>query len=399
MWDDEVNSKGQRKSLLAAGVLLLLFLLAGVFFLFPFGLAGQPELAFSKRQPSIVASRMYVNPGQVIGLQGDSSGFWRVLSRGEGVTITRFNLAGEPQLVEEYPLSNPLVNSNGRMLIMADRDTGQIFLLEGSSGTIQNLSVPGKPQCVAVAETGQSLVVYLPEDGESNSLQPTLAYYNRDGALLFKTLVENGLPVAAQLTQSGNQLFLLLGKISSQGMENHLISYADSGQLLWTAQLPPGPPIILRSKPFGDRVVVAVDKTIYYYNGRGQLLWQHAAQGTIQDVVFLGMGDQIAYSSEKVSVLSFQRRALLTAISPEGETAWQYQLKGSVPRLAGGISSLSLFVANDQGVHSVGPDGTARWSHPMAKADPAGVDLTASEDGSRVLVQGADGRMFVLRGE
>ncbi len=80
MWDEEEEIKPVRskKVLIAAGTGLILLLLAGCIFLFPFGFVSQPALSFSKREPSIAASKTYINPGEMLALTGDDLGFWRV---------------------------------------------------------------------------------------------------------------------------------------------------------------------------------------------------------------------------------------------------------------------------------------------------------------------------------
>lgn len=93
MWDEEeIRPAPNKKVFLAAGIGLILLLLAGCIFLFPFGFASQPALTFSKREPSIAASKTYVNPGEMLALTGDALGFWRVWQRDGLVTVSRFGL-------------------------------------------------------------------------------------------------------------------------------------------------------------------------------------------------------------------------------------------------------------------------------------------------------------------
>lgn len=403
MWDEEEIRPARSKNvLIAAGAGLILLLLAGVIFLFPFGFISQPSLAYSKREPSIVASRTYVNPGELLDLTGDDYGFWRVWQLDGVVTVSRFGLLGEAEWVGEYSIEKPLININGRLLILADSDTGQVFVIERDKGVIYSTTLDGTIQAVAIAETGQWLVAYRQADAAPESFDSQLAFYSQEGSELFNASFVNALPFAAKLNQNGTQCFIMVNKITAAGLENHLLSYADTGQLVWTAQLPAGPPIGLATKPFADRIAVAVDKSIVCYSGAGQPLWQHEAQGIIQDLAFIGQSDQLTYSCQKVSVFSFQKQSLLTTLSDQGTAGWQYQVQGTVPHIAGGASTLSAFITNNIGAHSMGSDGQVRWSQRYAKGEGDQKDLNANlavSGSGTVLVQLTDGRMFVLRGE
>ncbi|HBK85385.1 MAG TPA: hypothetical protein DDZ53_05080 [Firmicutes bacterium] len=122
----------------------------------------------------------------------------------------------------------------------------------------------------------------------------------------------------------------------------------------------------------------------------------------VQDMDFLGQSDQLAYASQKVSVFSFRKQSLITTLIDEGTPAWQYEVNGSVPHVAGGAGSLCAFMANNLGVHSVGSDGQVRWSQKHAKGEVSSAELDATlaiSGTGTVLVQLTDGRMFVLRGE
>ncbi len=255
---------------------------------------------------------------------------------------------------------------------------------------------------MAIAETGQWLVAYRPADAAPESFDSELAFHSPDGSELFNVSFVNALPFTAKLNQNGTQCYIMVNKLTTAGLENHLLSYADTGQLAWTAQLPAGPPIGLAIKPFADRIAVAVGKTIVCYSGAGQPLWQHVAQGIVQDIDFLGQSDQLTYSSQKVSVFSFQKQSLVTTLSEQGTSLWQYEVKGSVPRVAGGDNTLCAFITNNIGAHSIGSDGQVRWSQKYAKGElnpnELEADLAISGSGT-VLVQLTDGRMFVLRGE
>jgi hypothetical protein len=405
MWEtEEVGSSANKKIYIALGAILIMLLIAGCFFLFPFGFAGQPVLQFSKRQPSIVSSKTYVNIGETLALSGDSTGFWRICDKEGRAAVSRFDFSGNTVWVGEYGLGSPIWDINGQRAVLADKQGGQIYLLSHSGGLERTLTVSGKPQVVATAETGHFMVSYIPDQAQSIELTPRLSYYSPRGELLFNANLENAVPMLARVNQNGTQIFLLVSKVVASGVENYLISYSDSGQVLWTSSLPAGPPAGLVVKPFGDRLAVAVDKLILFYSGAGQLLWQSSAQGTVQDMAFVGQGDQLVYSEQKVSVLSFQKQSILTSLSATGETMWQYQVKGQVPGLTGGTSALCVFVANDRGIHDLGTDGKLRWSYALTTADAKEKDsLTAriavNGDGSAVLVQLSDGRMFVLRGE
>jgi outer membrane protein assembly factor BamB len=405
MWDnDEVRpSASKKKVYLALGVILLLLLSAGLFYLFPFGFAGQPSLQASKRQPSIISSKTYVNVGNILALTGDSTGFWRISQKDGSVTINRFGLSGNTDWVGEYSLNEPVWDVNGRQVILADRQSGQAYLFTDIGGMNNSILLNGQPQVVAVAETGHFMVCSLPEDGDLSSLQPNVEYYSPQGERLFGVSLENAAPLLAEVNQNGTQLFLVVSKIVDDGIENHLISYSDSGQVLWSSSLPAGAVAGLTVKTFGDRLAVAVDKLILFYSGMGQLLWQSAAQGIVHDMAFIGQSDQLVYSEQKVSVLSFQKQSLLSSLSADGSVLWQYRLKGEVPDLVGGTSALSVFVGNELAVHDVGTDGKVRWSHPISadagKGELLQARLAAGGDGSAVLVQLSDGRMFVLRGE
>ena len=129
----------------------------------------------------------------------------------------------------------------------------------------------------------------------------------------------NALPITAKMNQNGTQFFLLISKVSADGLENHLLSYADTGQVIWTAQLPDGPPIGLTIKPFADRIAVAIGNSVICYSGAGQPLWQHVGQGMVQDMIFLGQGDQVAYASQKVSVFSYKKQSLITVLTGQGQ--------------------------------------------------------------------------------
>ena len=114
MWEEEaveIRPVRSKKILIAAGIGLILLLLAGCVFLFPFGFVSQPALAFSKREPSIVASKTYVNPGQMLALTGDEYGFWRVWQVNDTVTVSRFGSLGEAEWVGDYSIDKPLVLS------------------------------------------------------------------------------------------------------------------------------------------------------------------------------------------------------------------------------------------------------------------------------------------------
>lgn len=402
MWEtEEIRPTVNKKLYLALGAALLLLLLAGCFFLFPFGFAGQPVLQFSKRQPSVVASKTYVNIGNTLAITGDSTGFWRLCEQDGTVTVNRFDFSGNTAWVGEYGLGDCTWDINGQRVVLADRQGGQAYLLSHSGGLDRTVSIGGKAQVVATAETGHWLVSYIPNDAETTTLNPRLAYYSPGGAVLFATNLENAVPLLAKVNQNGSQVFLVVSKVTASGVENYLCSYSDNGQVLWTSPLPAGAPAGMVVKPFGDRLAVAVDKLILLYSGAGQLLWQSSAQGTIQDMAFVGQGDQLVYSCEKVSVLSFQQQSVLSSLSPEGSVLWQYQVKGSVPSVTGGTSSLSVFLANDRGVHDLGTDGKLRWSYGLTAKDKESLSarLAVNGDGSAVLVQLSDGRMFVLRGE
>ena len=404
MWDtEEVRPSSNKKIYIALGIILLLLLAAGCFFLFPFSFAGQPVLQFSKRQPSVIASKTYVNAGETLALTGDSTGFWRICQKDGAVTANRFDFSGNTVWVGEYGLTEPIWDINGQQVVLANKQGGQVYLLTHSRGLNQTLTVDGKPQIVAAAETGHFLISYIPNQDQSTTLKPILSYYSPDGSVLFNTSLDNAIPLMAKVNQNGTQIFVVISKVGLGGIENFLISYSDNGQILWTSPLPTGAPAGMAIKPFGDRLAIAVDKLILLYSGAGQLLWQSSAQGTIQDMAFVGQGDQLVYSGQKVSVLSFQKQSMLTSLSPDGTTLWQKQLKGDVPSLTGGTSALSVFLANERGIHDLGSDGKLRWSYglssdPKAKA-PLSVRITVNGDGSAVLVQLSDGRMFVLRGE
>lgn len=404
MWDTEEikPDSGKKKIYIALGIALLLLLAAGCFYLFPFGFAGQPVLQSSKRQPTIVSSKTYVNVGETLALTGDSTGFWRISQKDQSVTVNRFNLSGNTDWVGEYGLGNPICDINGRQVILTDKQGGQAYLINDIEGLSRTVTLAGKPQVVAVAETGQFLVCETPVDA-STTLQPKLSYYSSTGDLLFSSNLENASPLFARVNQNGTQIFLVVSKVVQDGIENHLISYSDSGQVLWTSTLPKGAPAGLAVKSFGDRLAVAIDKLILFYSGAGQLLWQSTSQGTVHEMAFVGQGDQLVYSGQKVSVLSFQKQSIITSLSADGTTLWQYQVKGGVPSLTGGTSALSVFLANDRGVHDLGTDGQVRWSHALSSSssenDPLAVRLAVSGSGSAVLVQLSDGRMFVLRGE
>ncbi|NLY54487.1 MAG: PQQ-binding-like beta-propeller repeat protein [Firmicutes bacterium] len=403
MWEEEiVRPAPNRRVLLAAGIGLLLLLVAGCIFLFPFGFASQPALSFSKRQPSIVASKMYMNPGKMLALSGDSLGFWRVWQHNDSVAVNRFGPLGEAEWVADYSINSPLVDINGRQLILADAETGQVFTIEQGKGVTNALTLDGKIEAVAIAETGQWLVIHRPANGAPEYLESELAFHSRDGSLLFQIPLTNALPITAKMNQNGTQFFLLISKVSADGLENHLLSYADTGQVIWTAQLPDGPPIGLTIKPFADRIAVAIGNSVICYSGAGQPLWQHVGQGMVQDMIFLGQGDQVAYASQKVSVFSYKKQSLITVLTGQGQVAWQYEVKGSVPRLASGPTTLSAIIANDAGVHCIGSDGQVRWSqkHPYNEKKVEDFAAHIAYSGSNtVLVQLTDGRMLVLRGE
>lgn len=403
MWDEtEIRPMRSKKVLVAAGVGLILLLLAGFVFVFPFGFVSQPALAFSKREPSIVASKTYVNAGEILALTGDAQGFWRVWQTNGTVTINRFDTLGEVQWVGDYHIEKPLVDINGRLLILADSDTGQVFVIEQEKGLILTTTVEGEILAVAIAETGQWLAAYRKFDAPPESLDTELTFYSSDGFELFTTSFVNAVPFDIKLNQNGTQMFIMLNKLTAAGLENHLLSYADTGQLIWTAQLPDGPPIGLVIKPFADRLAVAVDKSIVCYSGAGQPLWQHQAQGVVQDMDFVGQGDQVTYSSQKVSVFSFQKQALITTLSDQGVPLWQYEVKGTVPHVASSTDTLRAFITNNVGAHSIGVDGQVRWSqkYPPGELDTAEIDADLAVSGTgTVLVQLTDGRMFVLRGE
>ena len=132
MWEEEiVRPAPNRRVLLAAGIGLLLLLVAGCIFLFPFGFASQPALSFSKRQPSIVASKMYMNPGKMLALSGDSLGFWRVWQHNDSVAVNRFGPLGEA----EWYRINPPRDINGRQLILADAEMGRFYYRTGKGVT------------------------------------------------------------------------------------------------------------------------------------------------------------------------------------------------------------------------------------------------------------------------
>lgn len=403
MWDeDEIRPAPNKKVLIAAGTGLILLLLAGCIFLFPFGFVSQPALSFSKREPSIVASKTYINTGEILALTGDAQGFWRVWQLDGVVTVSRFGSLGEAEWVGDYSVNKPLVDINGRQLILADSDTGQIFTIEQGKGVTHTTTVAGQVQAVAISETGQWLVAYRKADAAPESFDSELAFHSSDGSELFNVSFVNALPFAAKLNQNGTQCYIMVNKLTTAGLENHLLSYADTGQLAWTAQLPAGPPIGIAIKPFADRIAIAVDKSIVCYSGAGQPLWQHVAQGIVQDMGFLGQSDQLTYSSQKVSVFSFQKQSLVTTLSEQGTSVWQYEVKGSVPHVAGGFSTLCAFLTNNVGVHSIGSDGQVRWSQRYAKGEvnPNEIDANLAVSGSgTVLVQLTDGRMFVLRSE
>lgn len=403
MWDEEeVRSAPNRKVLLAAGVGLILLLLAGSLFLFPFGFAGQPSLVFSKREPSIVASKTYANPGEILALTGDEHGFWRVWQQEGLVTVARFSSLGDAEWIDNYSFADPLVEINGKQLILADCSTGQIYTIEHGRGVTSTTTVDGRIQALAIAETGQWLVAYRPNAAATEALDAELAFYSAKGSLLFNVALEDTLPFAAKFNQNGSQCFLMISKVTGAGLENHLLSYADTGQLAWTAQLPDGPPIGLASKPFADRIAVSVDKTIVCYSGAGQPLWQHIAQGVVQEMEFLGQSDLVIYSSEKVSIFSFRKQSMIIGLTEAGATAWQYEMSGKVPRISTGSGTLSVFITNNLGAHSISSDGQIRWSQKYAKGEGSQAELDAhvalSGTGT-VLVQLTDGRMFVLRGE
>jgi len=405
MWEEEateIRPERSRKIFIAAGVGLTLLLLAGFVFLFPFGFVSQPVLAFSKREPSIVASKTYVNPGELLALTGDEYGFWRVWQVNGTVTVNRFGPLGEAEWVGDYSISKPLVDINGKLLLLADSDTGQVFIIEKDKGLTRTATVDGRIQAVAIAQTGHWLVAYRRADANPESFDTELILYSADGYELFSTTLVNALPLAAKLNENGTQSFVMVNKLTASGLENHVLSYADTGQLIWSTQLPSGPPIGLAIKPYADRIVLAVDKSIVCYSGAGQPLWRHEAQGVVQDLDFIGQSDQVAYSSQKVSIFSFKKQSLITTLTDQGTLLWQYEVKGRTPHVASSSSTLRACIANNLGVHNVGIDGQVRWSHKYAKGelDPAEMDANLAVSGSgTVLVQLTDGRMFVLRGE
>ncbi len=395
MWDDvEVRPSGEKKVLFAAGAVLLLLLLAGVFFLLPMGFAGMPTLVASRRQPSLITSKKYVNPGFLVTLEGDDAGFWRAWSRDGIISITRFDLDGEQDWVGEFGFAEPVMHTNGDYAVLADKLSGEVYLLKTGKGMVERTMIEGKPQLVAVARTGDWLALYEP-NVDASVLNPSVVLYNPQGTQLFTASFENALPLMVSFNRQGTQFFLLLGKVTDDGVENHLLSYDKSGQLLWTAQLPSGPPVDLIIKPMGDRVAVAVGNIIHLYSGLGQLLWQHVAQGNLHSLSFTGQADQLAYSSEKMSVLSFKRHGTLALIDQSGVPVWQCRTGSDAIDLRGG-SALSVVAAGKQVTHLVGIDGKARWSY---KHDFSKARIAVSEDGSTLLAQFEDGSMFVLRGE
>ena len=190
-------------------------------------------------------------------------------------------------------------------------------------------------------------MAYRRADASPESFDAELTFYSADGYELFSASLVNALPFAAKLNQNGTQSFIIVNKLTAAGLENHLLSYADTGQLTWTTQLPSGPPIGLAIKPFADRIAIAVDRSVVCYSGAGQPLWQHEAQGVVQDMDFLGQSDQVTYSSQKVSVFSFQKQSLITTLSDQGTPLWQYEVKGTVPHVASNSSTLRACITNN----------------------------------------------------
>lgn len=397
LWDDEVRSITDRRAFLALGALLLLLVIGGAFFLLPIGGTGMPVLAASRRQPTIVASKNYVQTGEVLALSGDQNGFWRVQSHEGSQTINRFDLAGETEWARSLSTGQPLVDVNGQSLILADQQTGQIFTFSAAAGIRNSMFIHGSPQQIATSSSGEFLVIHIPE-GSSTTLQPMLDFYSSQGTLLFSTNFENAVPLYAKINQFGNQLFIVLMSINPQGVTHHLVSYAATGQLLWTAELPEGPPTGFSIKPNGDRVAVSIGKTLQVYSGLGQLLWQHSAQNTIDGLDFIGPTDRLAYSSVKLSVLSFQRHSQLTVLSESGSVHWQYRLNGLIPDFTAGHSASVLAVGSKSGLHYLDREGQVRWSFAQG-SELEDMRIAISADGGSVLLQLANGRMFVLRGE
>jgi hypothetical protein len=391
VWDEDEPRRTERPYLWIVFFLLLLGM-SSIFFLRP-GVNPYPRQGASTAEDLPVVSLIDDKAhGQPLFSAAAQTGVWAVHSEADRTLVRFLNALGDEQWAETVPVSDALIDSNGRYLVIGEVGQARFYVYHARQKLVRAVTAPGALQALSVSQTGEVFAAFTVAQVDPLSLRTEVAFYGALGHLAWRHSLAEQQPLAVAQSADGQTVALLSLSFAAE-VAGNLTVYSRHGERLFAHELA-GRPGLLAVRDDGAGVAVTSDNTVYVFNRQGELTLQHRARGAVDRLEFLG--DQPILSVFRKSLLNLRPERSIIVLGENGRITVEHRSRQPLVALSTAAPARDIFIGTATAAVLLSHTGELRWSLPHTWP---GAYRAATLDGVHYLVILGNGQVIQIRGD
>lgn len=270
-------------------------------------------------------------------------------------TLTAYNSSGKKEYELTVEISNPIIDTNNRFLLIAEKEKQKIYLISGSNIVWEN-ELEGNISRVSVNKNGYVSVILT-----GTTYKSIIETFDSNGKEMFKTYLSNSIAMDSDISYDNK--YLSFAEVSTEGtilqsmiktISIQKAQVTPSESIISTITSPSDSTIINLKYQEGNRIICMYDDSIHCIeNGEAQELFNLDEEGQKISFADIELNNFAFRIIEKSALLSTDSVVEIKNTSTKKEHA--YTLDSIVKEVYAYDDSIALNLGSE--VHFIGTNG------------------------------------------
>ena len=269
-------------------------------------------------------------------------------------TLTAYNTSGKKEYELKIEISNPIIDSNGRFLLIAEKQKQKIYLISGSNIIWEN-ELEGNISRLSVNKNGYTSVILT-----GTTYKSIVEVFDNTGKELFKTYLSNSIAMDSDISYDNK--YLSFAEVSTEGtiMQSMIKTIAipkakenPSESIISSITSPSDSAIINLKYQDGNKIVCMYDNAIHCIEN-----------GELKELISLEENQKISFADIELNNYAFRiiEKSVLFAtdsvvelVNTSSKKVNIYSLDGIVKEVYAYNDAIALNLGSE--VHFIGTNG------------------------------------------